>query len=158
VDGGQDKAIRLDDYHAIDYGYASTTHKAQGATVDRAYVYGHTKEPMANQHGTYVQISRAREETRIYAVAGERSIERDVGMEPELPGPWDKEQKKEPREKALEELSKTWGREAMKDTTLDFERVQQRMQEQLRQAEQMRQAREERNKQSRSGVEHDIDD
>jgi Ti-type conjugative transfer relaxase TraA len=142
MDNGQDKKISLDKYHSIDYGYASTTHKAQGMTVDRAYVYGHTKETMASQQATYVQISRAREETRIYAVAGERSIERpelDRGIERELPGQSSRYlQESEERQKAVEDMKKTWGRDAMKDTTLDYRRALEAVREQQRIQEQQR--------------------
>ena len=161
MDSGQDKTVRLDDYHAIDYGWASTTHKAQGMTVDRAYVYGHTKEPMANQHSTYVQISRAREETRIYAVAGERSIERSLEQEDfgrELPGPWDKNEKKEERERALKEMGKTWGREAMKDTTLDYPLEKQRELERQRMEQQHQRTLEQQRQQRENDRGMDIDD
>lgn len=53
-------------------GYASTTHKAQGATVDRAFVLFDNE--MQDLHLSYVQASRARGETRFYVdreVAGE---------------------------------------------------------------------------------------
>jgi Ti-type conjugative transfer relaxase TraA len=148
MDDGKDKVLNLDEYHSIDYGWASTTHKAQGATVERAYVYGHTKESMANQHATYVQISRAREETKIYAVAGEHSIERpepehEMGMERQLPGHGPGQslqagrlEESEERRKAMEEMGKTWGRDAMKDTTLDYNRSQQLAQEYQRMREQ----------------------
>ena len=46
-------------------GYASTTHAAQGATVDRALVLAGGS--MQDREATYVQASRARIETRIYA-------------------------------------------------------------------------------------------
>lgn len=46
-------------------GYASTTHSAQGATVDRAFVMAGGS--MQDREATYVQASRARVETRIYA-------------------------------------------------------------------------------------------
>jgi len=142
MDNGQDKKVSLDKYHFIDYGYASTTHKAQGMTVDRAYVYGHTKESMASRQATYVQISRAREETRIYAVAGERSIERpelDRGMERELPGQSSQRlENNEERQKAVKDMEKTWGRDAMKDTTLDYRRALEAVREQQRIQEQQR--------------------
>ena len=54
----------LDAEH-LDYGYTLTVHRAQGATVDRAHV-------LAGGGGrelAYVALSRARQQTRIYATA-----------------------------------------------------------------------------------------
>jgi conjugative relaxase-like TrwC/TraI family protein len=45
-------------------GYASTTHSMQGATVDRCFVL--CGGSMQDRESTYVQASRAREETRLY--------------------------------------------------------------------------------------------
>jgi ATP-dependent exoDNAse (exonuclease V) alpha subunit len=50
---------------ALDLGYAITTHKAQGATVDRSYVL--LGGSMTDRELTYVQMSRARDETHVYA-------------------------------------------------------------------------------------------
>ena len=60
LDSGETKRIHTDNYNHIDYGWATTTHKAQGATVERAFVYGFSSESMASQQATYVQISRAK--------------------------------------------------------------------------------------------------
>lgn len=105
MDNKQNKTIDTEKYNHIEYGWASTTHKAQGATAEKAYVYGHTQEPMASQQSTYVQISRAREETKIYAVSGEQSIER----------PWQQE-----RRRAMREMGRSWGKDSAKETTLDY--------------------------------------
>jgi ATP-dependent exoDNAse (exonuclease V) alpha subunit len=48
----------------LQLGYAVTTHKAQGATVDRAFVL--TGGVLADRELAYVQVSRAREETRLF--------------------------------------------------------------------------------------------
>ena len=45
-------------------GYASTTHSAQGATVDKVFVLAGGS--MQDREATYVQASRARVDTRIY--------------------------------------------------------------------------------------------
>ena len=103
--------IRLDDrrivdipaeqYKQIDYGYAITTHKAQGVTVDRAYVL--TGGPMTDRELTYVQMSRHRDNAQIY-------VDRDTADEL-LPTP----------EKRIEELARTLSRSHQKDSTQDYE-------------------------------------
>jgi ATP-dependent exoDNAse (exonuclease V) alpha subunit len=45
-------------------GYAVTTHKSQGATVNRAFVL--FSDVMQSRESTYVQISRAREFTKLF--------------------------------------------------------------------------------------------
>ena len=45
-------------------GYATTTHKSQGATVERAFV--HFSDSMQSREATYVQVSRAREWTKLF--------------------------------------------------------------------------------------------
>jgi Ti-type conjugative transfer relaxase TraA len=64
----------------LDYGYALTAHKAQGATVDRAYVLG--SDDVYREWG-YTALSRHREEARFYLVSP-ASIERNLpGLEPD---------------------------------------------------------------------------
>ena len=115
LDNGQSRDFNIKDYQNIDYGWASTTHKAQGATVERAYMYGFSNESMASQQATYVQISRAREETKLYVVAGERGVEREQA----------KELSKEQRQEALKEMKKEWSHDAAKDTTIEHQQIQQ---------------------------------
>ena len=98
LDGGETRRINVEVYPHIDYGWASTTHKAQGATVERAFVYGHSNESMASQQATYVQISRAKGETKLFVVAGERGVEREGLVQ------LNKEQKQE----ALKEMKQSW--------------------------------------------------
>jgi ATP-dependent exoDNAse (exonuclease V) alpha subunit len=57
------------DRNDITLGYATTTHKAQGATV--AYAYVLTDEAMQNRELSYVQASRAKQLTRIYTTRQE---------------------------------------------------------------------------------------
>jgi conjugative relaxase-like TrwC/TraI family protein len=49
----------------LDYGYALTVHRAQGATVDRAHVLA----AGGGRELAYVALSRAREHTHVYATA-----------------------------------------------------------------------------------------
>ncbi|HWA67782.1 MAG TPA: MobF family relaxase, partial [Mycobacteriales bacterium] len=64
---------------AIDLGYATTMHKAQGLTVDTTLVYG--LGPITREHG-YVALSRGRNENHIYLAA-------DTTYEPECGPPVD---------------------------------------------------------------------
>lgn len=65
LDSGELKTVPLERYTNIELGYAVTTHKAQGKTVDNAYVL--TGETMQDRELSYVQMSRARGTTRVYA-------------------------------------------------------------------------------------------
>ena len=116
LDGGEYRRINVAAYKHIEYGWASTTHKAQGMTVERASVYGFASESMASQQSTYVQISRAKVETKLHIVAGERGVEREgmsVKMEPQQ------------RTEALQQMKKSWSYDAAKDTTLEYTVIKQ---------------------------------
>jgi ATP-dependent exoDNAse (exonuclease V) alpha subunit len=110
LDNGDTRQVNVQEYNHLDYGWASTTYKAQGATVEKAAVFGYSEESMTSQQNTYVQISRAREETKLYIVAGERGIEREG-----LPETLEKTERLE----VLNEMKKSWGIDASKGTTLD---------------------------------------
>ena len=58
TDDGRSVAFDTKDYAHIDHGYAATIHKAQGMTVDRAYVLA---TPGMDSHGAYVALSRHRD-------------------------------------------------------------------------------------------------
>jgi Ti-type conjugative transfer relaxase TraA len=61
---GRSVAISMADYAAVDHGYATTIHKAQGATVDRTYVLA---SGSMDRHLTYVAMTRHRESVALYA-------------------------------------------------------------------------------------------
>ena len=63
-DGNKRKTIHIEDYDHLKLGYAMTTHKAQGVTVDKSYVL--VGGVMQDRELSYVQMSRARKETRLY--------------------------------------------------------------------------------------------
>jgi ATP-dependent exoDNAse (exonuclease V) alpha subunit len=57
----------------LDHGYATTVHRAQGATVDRSHVFA---DGGGRELG-YVALSRAREESHVYVVADDLSQAKD---------------------------------------------------------------------------------
>lgn len=63
-------------YSEVDYGYSVTCHKAQGVTVDRTYLLG--AETMMSRELTYVQLSRHRDEAKIYLSSDGDSHEVDI--------------------------------------------------------------------------------
>ncbi|KAB2730835.1 Ti-type conjugative transfer relaxase TraA, partial [Brucella anthropi] len=66
--GGESVSIPMGDYQAIDHGYATTIHKNQGATVDRAYVLA---SGTMDRHLTYVAMTRHRDGVQLYAAQDE---------------------------------------------------------------------------------------
>ena len=91
LDTGPTVAVDLNQYRDIDYGYAATIHKTQGATLDRAFTLA-TKH--FDKHAAYVSMSRNREDVTLY---------------------YSQDQFKD-----LEELKKVLGRENPKDLAIDF--------------------------------------
>jgi Ti-type conjugative transfer relaxase TraA len=91
---GQAVSVSMADYAAVDHGYATTIHKAQGATVDRAYVLA---SDTMDRHLTYVSMTRHRDGAQLYAGRDEFS---DVGA-----------------------LSARLSRSQAKETTLDYDRA-----------------------------------
>ncbi|WP_245445361.1 Ti-type conjugative transfer relaxase TraA, partial [Agrobacterium rosae] len=57
-------SLPVKDYQSFDHGYATTIHKAQGATVDRAFVMASST---MDRHLTYVAMTRHRDATTLYA-------------------------------------------------------------------------------------------
>ncbi|OCJ37229.1 Ti-type conjugative transfer relaxase TraA [Agrobacterium tumefaciens] len=62
--GSDSVSIPTDSYQAIDHGYATTIHKNQGATVDRAFVLASST---MDRHLTYVAMTRHRDSVQLYA-------------------------------------------------------------------------------------------
>jgi len=66
LDGAERREVSfaLKDYAALDYGYAATVHKAQGATVDQTFMLA---TPGMDRHLAYVGMTRHREGVEVYA-------------------------------------------------------------------------------------------
>ncbi len=118
LDNGGERTVNPAKYADLDYGWAVTTYKAQSATVDRAYVYGHSSEWMASQQATYVQVSRTREETNLFVVSGEREtlVRSPEDQQYSFISPLDVDRRNE----VFEQMTRNWSRDAAKDTTLDY--------------------------------------
>lgn len=69
LDNGNRVKVWLPSYNSIQLGYAITTHKAQGVTVDRSYILAGGS--MQDRELSYVQMSRSRTQTKIYAERAE---------------------------------------------------------------------------------------
>lgn len=67
---GRSVSVPMDDYQAVDHGYATTIHKNQGATVDRAYVLA---SRTMDRHLTYVAMTRHRDGVQLYGSLDEFS-------------------------------------------------------------------------------------
>jgi Ti-type conjugative transfer relaxase TraA len=91
---GRGVEVEIANYGAIDHGYATTIHKAQGATVDKAWVLASSS---MDRHLAYVAMTRHREGVRLYA--GRDEFE------------------------SVAELSQRLSRGGAKETTLDYDRA-----------------------------------
>jgi Ti-type conjugative transfer relaxase TraA len=61
---GRSVSVSMADYAAVDHGYATTIHKAQGATVDRSFVLA---SGSMDRHLTNVGMTRHRDQVTLYA-------------------------------------------------------------------------------------------
>ncbi len=68
LDAGTALSTTLPELRHIEYGYATTSHSSQGATIDRVLVNVDTEQSMAfvNQQQFYVSISRARLDAQVF--------------------------------------------------------------------------------------------
>jgi ATP-dependent exoDNAse (exonuclease V) alpha subunit len=82
MDDGREISAATPRLRHVDYGYASTSHSSQGATVDRVIVNIDTTRSvkLVNQRQFYVSISRARHDARIYTDDAQ-ALARAVGRE-----------------------------------------------------------------------------
>ncbi|WP_198507069.1 MobF family relaxase [Mariprofundus aestuarium] len=94
LESGEMISVNADEYAYFKHAYAISTHKAQGQSVTRAYIFSSGK--LISQNLGYVQLTRAKEQTRIYA---DKETLGDL---------------------AIEELSKLMSQSQEKKTTIDF--------------------------------------
>ena len=96
MDNGKELSAALDRLNHIDHGYASTSHSAQGATVDRVIVDIDTRlsPELVNRKQFYVSISRARNALAIYTNdraqlprTASRSREKSMAFQHSTPAP-----------------------------------------------------------------------
>ncbi len=89
---GDGRRVRFDtgEFRHLDHGYAVTSYSSQGETVDRVIINANTTEPdvLLNQRMSYVAVSRAREDAKVYtnseAELGEaldRQINKQMALE-----------------------------------------------------------------------------
>lgn len=78
-DGDRNKSsplkISTTEYNDIEYGYATTIHKAQGATVDQAFVLASRS---MDRHLAYVAMTRHRDQAKLYADRDEFSSQEQM--------------------------------------------------------------------------------
>jgi len=87
LDGRDDTvAVPMNDYQAIDHGYATTIHKSQGATVDRAFVMA---SGTMDRHLTYVAMTRHRDGAQLYAAQDEFTDRQAGRLVEHGPAPYD---------------------------------------------------------------------
>ena len=82
LESGRTLTFRVTDHPHLDYGYAVTSHSAQGQTADRVLVHVDTERAAgAHQRFTYVSVSRGRFEAKVYTDDANRivhKLSRDV--------------------------------------------------------------------------------
>lgn len=117
LDSGEMREFSAEQYAAVDHGYAVTIHKAQGVTVDRAYLLA---TPGMDRSLAYVGMTRHREAVTLFAGADDftdrragrlvdgRMVERNT---------WHVQTAEE---LAAGKLAQVMGRQRPKESTLDY--------------------------------------
>jgi ATP-dependent exoDNAse (exonuclease V) alpha subunit len=109
MDSGREISVDLREFRHLDYGYAVTSHSAQGVTFDRVLVNADTHESarLLNSRTAYVAISRARYDALIYTDSTQNlsdALNREIEKETALGAIQDDErERKEDREKVIKE-------------------------------------------------------
>ena len=73
MDDGKSKTVNMDQYKQVDHGYATTSHKAQGQTINEVWVHHNTEGGMHGQRENYVNMTRARFKTVVYTQDREKA-------------------------------------------------------------------------------------
>lgn len=89
MDSGREVSVDLRKFRHLDYGYAVTSHSAQGLTFDRVLVNADTQESarLLNSRTAYVAISRARYDALIYTDSTQKlsdALSREIEKETAL--------------------------------------------------------------------------
>ena len=67
LEDGRAVDVDIHQYGALDHAYAMTTYKSQGQTYDKVVIEADTTAPqLQDQRNTYVQITRARDDVRVF--------------------------------------------------------------------------------------------
>lgn len=74
LQNGREVVVDTDKYKHIDHRYAMTSHASQGQTVRRVFIHHNVDAGRHGQREMYVNITREREEARIYHNDSERTI------------------------------------------------------------------------------------
>ena len=98
-DNRRELTLPLAQFRHVDHGYTSTSHAAQGATVDHVIVNADSMRSaqLVNRRQFYVSISRARHDAHVYTDDAE-ALRRAVGRDPRKVG---RSTRSNPRERLL---------------------------------------------------------
>jgi hypothetical protein len=88
-------------------------------TVDKAFIYAQSGDNRTTAEQAYVQMSRSREETKLYVVGG--AVEREPVASEEA-SHIKKVSSPSDREVVINEMKLVWSKSGAKDTTLDYQK------------------------------------
>src|SRR6185295_8888468 len=108
MDSGREISVDLRKFRHLDYGYAVTSHSAQGLTFDRVLINADTKESvrLLNDRMAYVAISRARYDALIYTDSTQNlsaALNRGIDKETALGAIQADERERKDRDKAIQD-------------------------------------------------------
>ena len=108
MDSGREVSVDLRKFRHLDYGYAVTSHSAQGLTFDRVLINADTKESvrLLNDRMAYVAISRARYDALIYTDSTQNlsaALNRGIDKETALGAIQEDERERKDRDKAIQD-------------------------------------------------------
>lgn len=119
IDGGKSVRFSTAEYADIAHGYAVTTYKSQGVTVDKSYVMGTTA--MASRENIYVQMSRHRKSADLYLNRKDfDTLTQKMLIENTFNKHLEASRQEQSLIESIKPLAKKYERENKKETTLDF--------------------------------------